>query len=158
MEVEEENYSEKSETSSRISNNTLTVRHVNQMHFEYDITTINNVNAERDENIYTYNFDLEQKESEQDSLLAFCPAEVCERNYFRNLQQQQQKQQDETCSSATLKVKSGACTMVSNSLQIPILSLPTLEKPPKDNVYMSENITIIDVDHLVNASMNIYNS
>lgn len=38
-------------------------------------------------------------------------------------------------------------TMVSNSLQIPIFSLPQMERPPPTvDVYTSDNMTIIDTD------------
>lgn len=40
----------------------------------------------------------------------------------------------------------------SNSLLIPTIMLPSLEKPPPpipNNVYTSENMTIIDLDHQV---------
>lgn len=134
MEVEEENYSEKSEASSRVSSNTLTVRHVeSSFHFKYDSSTINRLNERRDSE---FQYRLEQRDAEEDSLLAFCPIEVYERNFLRNLQQQKEHQACET-------------TKVSNSLQIPVVSVPNLmEKAPPtvENVYVSESMTIIDTD------------
>lgn len=156
LEVEEENYSEKSETSSKISN-LLTVRHTeNTLQFKYDLTTINRIDDERHDNEITYKLNLEQRDTD-DSLLAFCPIEVYERNFLRNLQQQKQKQQQQqqgeaSCSSSTSafdKIPSSYddTTTVSNSLQIPIISLPLMERPPVvENVYMSDNMTIIDTD------------
>lgn len=144
LEVEEENYSEKSETSSRISSNTLTVRHIeNTLHFKYDLSTISQFNERRDSE-FTYNLDFQQRDAEDDSLLAFCPIEIHERKFLRNLQQQQEKQ------DSTFTGKQDT-TKVSNSLQIPIISVPNvMEKPPmKENVYTSENMTIIDTDQPV---------
>lgn len=138
MEVEEENYSEKSEASSKISSNTLTVRHAeNSFHFQYDSTTINRINERRDSELA---YRLEQRDAEADSLLAFCPIEVYERNFLRNLQQQKGQQPGSLRHEET--------TTVSNSLQIPVLSVPnSMEKaPPVENVYVSENMTIIDTD------------
>lgn len=143
--MEEENYSEKSETSSKISANTLTVRHIdNTLHFKYDLSTINQFNERRDSE-FTYRLDLEQRGTEDDSLLAFCPIEVHERKFLRNLQQQ--KEQQEACSSSSFGGKEET-TKVSNSLQIPVISVPNvMEKPPPtENVYTSENMTIIDTD------------
>lgn len=146
LEVEEENYSEKSETSSKISN-TLTVRHIeNSFHFKYDLPTINQFKERRDSE-FTYRLDLEQRDTEDDSLLAFCPIEVHERKFLRNLQQQKEKQ--EACSSTSMFMEKQETTKVSNSLQIPIISVPNvMEKPPPqtENVYTSENMTIIDTD------------
>lgn len=151
LEVEEENYSEKSETSSKISANTLTVRHhvENTLHFKYDLSTINQFKERRDSE-FTYRLDLEQRAAEDDSLLAFCPIEVHERKFLRNLQQQ--KEQQEACSSSSMFAKKEETTKVSNSLQIPVISVPNvMEKPPPtENVYTSENMTIIDTDLPVN--------
>lgn len=131
MEVEEENYSEKSEASSRVSSNTLTVRHgESSIHFKYDSKTINRLNERRDSGLA---YRIEQRNAEEDSLLAFCPIEVYERNFLRNLQQQKEQE----------------TTSVSNSLQIPVLSVPNLmeKAPPQvENVYVSESMTIIDTD------------
>ena len=91
--MEEENYSEKSE-SSRTSN-LLTVKHTteNTLQFKYDLKTINRIEERRDSEI-TYKLNLEQRENEGgDSLLAFCPIEVYERNFLRNMQQQQQERE-----------------------------------------------------------------
>lgn len=150
MEVEEENYSEKSEAS-----NTLTVRHTeNTFHFKYDLSTINRINERRDSE-FTYRLDMEQHDTEQDSMLAFCPIEVYERNFLRNLQQQKEQQQNEPCSSSSMLGFRGENTKVSNSLQLPIISVPNvMEKPPPtmlplpvmENIYTSENMTIIDTD------------
>lgn len=148
MEVEEENYSERSETSSKISANTLTVRHMEQntLHFKYDHSTINRINERRDSE-FTYRLDMEQRDAEDDSLSAFCPIEVYERKFLRNMQQQ--KEQETRNESYRL----GENTTVSNSLQVPIISVPNImEKPPpptENNVYTSENMTIIDTDQPV---------
>jgi hypothetical protein len=147
LEVEEENYSEKSESSSKISN-LLTVRHTeNTLHFKYDFTTINRIDERRDSE-FTYKVNLEQRQADEDSLLAFCPIEIYERNMLRNMQQQQQ---NEPCSSSSAFFRVPPTrddnTMVSNSLQIPIISLSAMEKPLAiENVYMSDNMTIIDTD------------
>lgn len=144
--MEEENLSEKSETSSRLSTNTLTVRHTEStLHFKYDPSTINRINERRDSE-FTYRLDLEQRDAEEDSLLAFCPIEVYERNFLRNMQQQKDQSGTSTTSSCSRKEEN---TTVSNSLQIPIISIPNImEKPPppSENVYVSENMTIIDTD------------
>lgn len=151
LEVEEENYSEKSEASSL---NTLTVRantnvnvNDNALHFKYDLPTINRMTERRDSE-FTYRFD----QSEDDSLLAFCPIEVHERKYLRNLQQQKEQQRNEPSTSmAGMSRKEGTNTMTSNSLQVPVISVPNmLEKPPpailSENIYQSESMTIIDTD------------
>lgn len=147
LEVEEESYTERSEASS----NTLTVRHTeNTFHFKYDLSTINQINERRDSEV-TYRLDLEQRDDEQDSMLAFCPIEVYERNFLRNLQQQKEQQQNEPGSSSTMNRREDNTT-VSNCLQIPIISVPNvMEKPPPaplamENIYTSENMTIIDTD------------
>lgn len=146
--MEEENYSEISETSSKISANTLTVRHTdNTVHFKYDLSTINRINERRDSE-FTYRLDLEQRNTAEDSMLAFCPIEVYERNFLRNLQQQKDHQQPEPCSSAMLERKEEN-TKISNCLQIPIVSIPNImEKAPPavENIYQSDNMTIIDTD------------
>lgn len=147
MEVEEENYSERSETSSRISTNTLTVRHTeNTLHFKYDLSTINRITDRRDSEL-SYRLDLERGEANEDSLLAFRPIEVYERNFLRNLQQQKEQQESEPGLSSSF-VQRQDNTTVSNSLQIPIVSVPNfMEKPPPlENVYTSDNMTIIDTD------------
>jgi superfamily II DNA helicase RecQ len=150
LEVEEENYSERSETSSKISTNTLTVRHTeSSVHFKFDPTTINQINERRDSE-FTYRLDLDQHNKEDDSLLAFCPIEVCERKYLRNLQQQKEKLENEACSSSSMYPGKTENTTVSNCLQIPVISVPNImEKPPPitvDNVYVGESMTIIDTD------------
>lgn len=146
--MEEENYSEKSETSSKTSN-LLTVRHTeNTLHFKYDKLTINHIDERRDSE-FTYNLDLEQRETGGDSLLAFCPIEVYERNFLRNLQQRQEREKEfeASSSSAFMRATREDNTMVSNSLQIPMISIPLMERPPTvENVYMSDNMTIIDTD------------
>jgi hypothetical protein len=165
MEVEEENYSENSSGSR--NSNLLTVKHATDtLHFKYDLKTINrieeNMNTE-----FTYKFNLDQREEDDEyNLDAFCPIEVYERrNLLRNLQKRQQQQQEQQqqkekeCESSSLPLSSTThCvrarnnvenTTVSNSLQIPIISLPMMmEKlpPMTQNVYMSENMTIIDTD------------
>ncbi|XP_039441387.1 diacylglycerol kinase eta isoform X1 [Culex pipiens pallens] len=84
---------------------------------------------------------LQQQQTKTESAyLQFQPIEVYERNLYRNqLQQQQQRTARASLpgNEATLKV--------SNTLQVPNISIPTLEKPP-ENMYFSENITIIDTD------------
>jgi hypothetical protein len=109
--------------------------------------TINRIDERRDSE-FTYKLNLEQRETEDDSLLAFCPIEVFERNYLRNLHQQQEKEKDyeASSSSAFTRIRDDN-TMVSNSLQIPVISLPLLERPPTvENIYTSDNMTIIDTD------------
>ena len=142
--MEEENYSERSEQTSRFSSsNTLTVRHVenaSSLHFKYDSVTIDQLR--RDSSDVTYKFDMPRRDSEEDSLSAFCPIEVHERKFLRNLQQAQHDSRPST---------SQAFCTVSNSLQIPVVSLMNpLERPPsasqQSNVYTSENMTIIDTD------------
>lgn len=149
--MEEENLSEKSETSSRMSTNTLTVRHTEStLYFKYDPSTINRINERRDSE-FTYRLDLEQRDAEEDSLLAFCPIEVYERNFLRNMQQQ--KDQSGTTASCSRKEEN---TTVSNSLQIPIISIPNImEKPPppSENVYVSENMTIIDTVRIIYVTL-----
>lgn len=150
----------------------LTVRHTeNTLQFKYDFTTINHRVDERRDSEITYKLNLEQRETDEDSLLAFCPIEVYERNFLRNLQQQQQKeqkdQQQQQHNESFIKIPASNCreenTMVSNSLQIPIISLPFMERIPPapapstaticaaavaaiENIYMSDNMTIIDTD------------
>ena len=104
--MEEENYSENSETSSKISTNTLTVRHAadNTLHFRYDLSTINRINERRDSE-FTYTLDFEEQNQERDSLLAFCPIEVYERNFLRNMQQKQSQSEAGTSSSSMLTVR-----------------------------------------------------
>lgn len=145
LEVEEENYSEKSEESSKYSTNTLTVRHVeNALHFKYDLPTISRYNEKRDSE-FTYN--IEQRDEERDSLMAFCPIEICERNFLRNLQHKTGTE----ASTSSMFGKKEDNTTVSNCLQVPIITVPNImEKapppPPSVNVYQSENMTIIDTD------------
>lgn len=143
--MEEENYSEKSEESSKVSLKTSsTVNNENELHFKFDLSTINKL-SERPENEFLYKLDWEQREIEYDSLSAFCPIEVYERKYLRNLQQQKEHQKNEPSSSS--KFKSADNTSVSNSLQIPVVCVPNMmEKLPPVNVYTSENMTIIDTD------------
>jgi hypothetical protein len=171
LEVEEENYSEKSESSSKFSNQlTVRVNTENTLQFKYDQFTINRIEERMDDNgVTTYKLNLDQRDADEDSLLAFCPIEVYERNYLRNLQQQQQQQQqheseesntkdDKFVRVPSMKAKrnNDDTTMVSNSLQIPIISLGVLEKPPVvENIYTSDNITIIDTD-LVPVCLLIY--
>jgi hypothetical protein len=161
MEVEEENYSDNSSGSK--NSNLLTVKHATDtLHFKYDLKTINRI-EEKMNTEFTYKLNVDQREEDDEyNLDAFCPIEVYERrNLLRNLQQQQQKEKE--CDSSSLLSSTSHCvrarnnvenTMVSNSLQIPIISLPLMmEKPPPpssssmtQNVYMSENMTIIDTD------------
>lgn len=149
MEVEEENYSEKSESSSKFSTNTLTVRPVEKSHFDYDSKTINRLN-EKGDGEFTFKYDLDQRGNDKDSLLEFCPVEIYERNLLRNLQQQQRQQmlRNEQSPYTTTASIDEEVTIVSNSLQIPVIALSAMEKPPvtKDNVYTSDNMTIIDTD------------
>lgn len=125
----------------------------NTLQFNYDQKTINRIEERRDSE-FTYKLNLEHRESEgRDSLLAFCPIEVYERNFLRNMQQQQERDRDyealglTSSSSAYMRQRSEENTTVSNSLQIPIISLVAMERPPVvENIYMSENMTIIDTD------------
>ncbi len=112
--------------------------------------TINRIDERRDSE-FTYKLNLDQREAEEDSLLAFCPIEVYERNFLRNLQQQQEREKEyeasTSSSSAFTRVLRDDNMIVSNSLQIPVISLPSLERPPTiENIYTSENMTIIDTD------------
>lgn len=104
---------------------------------------------ERRDSEFTYRLDMEKRDSGDDSLLAFCPIEVFERKYLRNLQQQKEQEDsgNKPSTSAMYRLRDEKTT-VSNSLQIPILSIPNvMEKPPPtENVYSSENMTIIDTD------------
>lgn len=148
MEVEEENYSEKSESSSKFSTNTLTVRPMEKSHFDYDSKTINRL-KEKGDGEFTFKYDLEQRGNDKNSLLEFCPVEIYERNLLRNLQQQRQQMlRNEQSPYTTTASIDEEVTIVSNSLQIPVIALSAMEKPPmtKDNVYTSDNMTIIDTD------------
>lgn len=164
MEVEEENYSEKSEASSKTSN-LLTVRHTeHNLQFKYDLTTINRIEDERKNREVTYKLNLEQRDN--DDLLAFCPIEVYERNFLRNLQKKQKENEEQlvlkelendslrvtepsSSSSAFMRVQSKnfETTKVSNSLQLPVLAFSSMERPPTtDSIYSNDNMTIIDTD------------
>lgn len=155
MEVEEENYSEKSESSSKFSTNTLTVRPMEKSHFDYDSKTINRLN-EKGDGEFTFKYDLDQRGNDKNSLLEFCPVEIYERNLLRNLQQQRQQQmlRNEQSPYTTTASIDEEVTIVSNSLQIPVIALSAMEKPPitKDNVYTSDNMTIIDTDFPVSKN------
>lgn len=156
MEVEEENYSEKSESSSKLSTNTLTVRPMEKSHFDYDSKTINRLN-EKGDGEFTFKYDLDQRGNDKDSLLEFCPVEIYERNLLRNLQQQRQQMlRNEQSPYTTTASIDEEVTIVSNSLQIPVIALSAMEKPPitKDNVYTSDNMTIIDTDVPVSKRRN----
>ncbi|XP_055633713.1 diacylglycerol kinase eta isoform X2 [Toxorhynchites rutilus septentrionalis] len=74
----------------------------------------------------------------------FQPIEVYERNLYRN-QSQQQQQQLTTLGSNLQRMCNEPVAKSFNTLQVPNICLSTLEKPP-DNMYFSENITIIDTD------------
>lgn len=120
--------------------------------------TINRIDERRDSE-FTYKLNLEQRETQEDSLLAFCPIEVYERNFLRNLQQKQEreKESEASSSSAFIRVKRDDNTIVSHSLQIPIISLISMERPPtEENVYMSDNMTIIDTDAAAPVSENLF--
>lgn len=162
MEVEEENYSEKSEASSKTSN-LLTVRHTeHNLQFKYDLTTINRIEDERKNREVTYKLNLEQQDN--DDLLAFCPIEVYERNFLRNLQKKQKENEEqlvlkkqendslkvaEPSSLAFMRIqsKNNETTKVSNSLQLPVLAFSSMERPPTtDSIYSNDNMTIIDTD------------
>lgn len=148
MEVEEENYSEKSESSSKFSTNTLTVRPMEKSHFDYDSKTINRL-KETTDGEFTFKYDLDQRGNDKDSLLEFCPVEIYERNLLRNLQQQRQQMlRNEQSPYTTTASIDEEVTIVSNSLQIPVIALSAMEKPPIiiDNVYTSDSMTIIDTD------------
>uniref|UniRef100_A0A182QC48 SAM domain-containing protein n=1 Tax=Anopheles farauti TaxID=69004 RepID=A0A182QC48_9DIPT len=77
--------------------------------------------------------------------LQFQPIEVYERNYYRT--HAQRLGATGTCKTAhpgsePMPSKPGpSCNM----LQVPTICIPSLEKPP-ENIYFSENITIIDTD------------
>lgn len=79
---------------------------------------------------YLIGSETEQREDD----FSIVPVEVYERNLLRN---------QSINSSATKKNESN------NTLQVPVISIPVLEiqRPPSiENVYVSENITIIDTD------------
>lgn len=140
-----------------MSTNTLTVRHTeSSFHFKYDLPTINRMSERRDSE-FKFRLDMEKRDSGDDSLLAFCPIEVFERKYLRNLQQQKEQEENvnKPSTSAMYRLREENTT-VSNSLQIPILSVPNvMEKPPPtENVYTSENMTIIDTDPPVSFQRN----
>lgn len=94
-------------------------------------------------------FKFEQDTENPDCLSAYRPIEVQERNMFRNLHLQHMEKMEmagKSEGSPSKKVDE------SNSLLIPTIMLPSLEKPPPptpSNVYTSENMTIIDMDHQV---------
>ncbi|XP_052891641.1 diacylglycerol kinase eta [Anopheles moucheti] len=77
--------------------------------------------------------------------MQFQPIEVYERNYYRT--QAQRLSATGTCkvglagSEPTSSKPGSSCNM----LQVPTICIPSLEKPP-ENIYFSENITIIDTD------------
>lgn len=165
LEVEEENYSERSETSSKISN-LLTVRHTeHNLKFKYDYTTIDSIEDERKDSKVTYKLNLEPRDN--DDLLAFCPIEVYERNFLRNLQKKQRENKEEelifkepennslkiaetSFSSESTRIKQSKVfenTKVSNSLQLPVLSFSAMERPfTNDSVFSNDKMTIIDTD------------
>uniref|UniRef100_A0A182SCQ4 Uncharacterized protein n=1 Tax=Anopheles maculatus TaxID=74869 RepID=A0A182SCQ4_9DIPT len=87
-----------------------------------------------------------QHRSEGGGYLQFQPIEVYERNYYRA--QAQRLGASGSCkvglagSEPTAAKPGTSCT---NMLQVPTICIPSLEKPP-ENIYFSENITIIDTD------------
>lgn len=122
-------------------------------HFDYDSKTINRL-KETTDGEFTFKYDLDQRGNDKDSLLEFCPVEIYERNLLRNLLQQQRHQmlRNEQSPYTTTASIDEEVTIVSNSLQIPVIALSAMEKPPIiiDNVYTSDNMTIIDTDAPVN--------
>lgn len=79
--------------------------------------------------------------------LQFQPIEVYERNYYRT---HAQRLGVGGAGKAGLAGGSGEATSAKagascNMLQVPTICIPSLEKPP-ENIYFSENITIIDTD------------
>uniref|UniRef100_A0A182NZE9 Diacylglycerol kinase n=1 Tax=Anopheles epiroticus TaxID=199890 RepID=A0A182NZE9_9DIPT len=79
--------------------------------------------------------------------LQFQPIEVYERNYYRT---QAQRLGVTGAAKAGLTLGSGEAASSKtgascNMLQVPTICIPSLEKPP-ENIYFSENITIIDTD------------
>ncbi|XP_052868545.1 diacylglycerol kinase eta [Anopheles cruzii] len=76
--------------------------------------------------------------------LQFQPIEVYERNYYRTHPQRVTVAKGSVVASAP-EVLSTSKPCSSNMLQVPTICIPSLEKPP-ENIYFSENITIIDTD------------
>ncbi|XP_053691122.1 diacylglycerol kinase eta [Sabethes cyaneus] len=88
----------------------------------------------------------QQQQKCDSAYLQFQPIEVYERNLYRNqLQQQQQHQRSTISLGRPPPLHSEPTSRSSNTLQVPNINLPTMEKPP-ENAYYSENITIIDTD------------
>ncbi|XP_055606025.1 diacylglycerol kinase eta-like isoform X2 [Uranotaenia lowii] len=75
-------------------------------------------------------------------LLHFQPIEVYERNLYRN-QQRRSSLGGRGLNASNMEHQSSKVGC--NMLQVPSICLPSLEKPP-ENMYFSENITIIDTD------------
>lgn len=147
-ESEEKAEEESTEGQSNISTSSLLFKATEKLSFEYNKTTVEGTTKSTHEQLRvdSYMYNLEQREKE-DNLFAFRPIEVYERNLLRNLQQQQQSQSDSTDMSPFSTSKTDEITVISNSLQIPALVLPTFENPP--NIYLSDNMTIIDTDQQV---------
>jgi diacylglycerol kinase (ATP) len=143
------------EGQSNISTSSLLFKATEKLSFEYNKTTVEGLTKSTHEQLRvdSYMYNLEQREKE-DNLFAFRPIEVYERNLLRNMQQQQQQQSqsDSNDMSPFSTSKTDEITVISNSLQIPSLGLPTFENPPP-NIYLSDNMTIIDTDQQVSQSI-----
>uniref|UniRef100_A0A182Y4N4 Diacylglycerol kinase n=1 Tax=Anopheles stephensi TaxID=30069 RepID=A0A182Y4N4_ANOST len=88
-----------------------------------------------------------QHRSEGAGYLQFQPIEVYERNYYRAQAQRlgapgSSSKVGLAGSEPTAAKPGSSCN---NMLQVPTICIPSLEKPP-ENIYFSENITIIDTD------------
>ena len=84
------------------------------------------------------NFQQKQKEEEEQ-----------QQQKYREQEKDFLKVEEPTCSSAFARIPSRKDdnTKDSSSLQIPVISLSTMERPPAaDSVYTSDNMTIIDTD------------
>uniref|UniRef100_A0A182VRY3 Diacylglycerol kinase n=1 Tax=Anopheles minimus TaxID=112268 RepID=A0A182VRY3_9DIPT len=77
--------------------------------------------------------------------MQFQPIEVYERNYYRTQAQRLGAAGSCKVGLAGTEPTSSKPGPSCNMLQVPTICIPSLEKPP-ENIYFSENITIIDTD------------
>ncbi|XP_049284283.1 diacylglycerol kinase eta [Anopheles funestus] len=77
--------------------------------------------------------------------MQFQPIEVYERNYYRTQAQRLGAAGSCKVGLAGTEPTSSKAGSSCNMLQVPTICIPSLEKPP-ENIYFSENITIIDTD------------
>jgi diacylglycerol kinase (ATP) len=124
-EEEEDNYVE----SCKAAENLLEVpTSDNSLHFKFDLPTINRYTENK-----SINEDDEEDENVND-LSAFRPIEVMERNHLRNLAQKKtnyEQIEPPTINNSSMNMMLHSKTETSNTLQVPIISLPyMMEKPP----------------------------